>query len=397
MNDSKHRCPVDSKICTGCGMCCDICPVHAIKMHPDNVLGHLRPVIDREKCISCGLCECKCPSVNPVDKKEILETYAAWAKDDNKHYSSSSGGIASSIYEYVTGAGGVIVGVQMEGCSTPQFECTSTACKIEEFKKSKYLQVNHAGIYKKVLNELKTGRTVAFVGLPCHCAAMKRMAEGCDDNLVLVDLICHGTPSFEVLSNYLDVRFSGKNITDVKFRDPKRGEVLSVSEEGKEIYKRGYREDPFLYAFMYGDLFADSCYNCLYAGDNRVGDLTIGDFWGLGKNIPFDRKVSRVSCVLVNTTKGKMLFENLSSLLEFEKRTTEEAVDGNSQLQHAASIGVHRDQMVAYYKQGGAGNGLVILYGGLTEKSYKQRVRSETIKGIGKALGLKKLKDMIKG
>lgn len=397
MSNSKNGCPVDSKRCTGCGLCGDICPVQAIKMHPDNTLGHLRPVIDREKCIRCGLCERKCPSVNPVIKKEILETYAAWAKDDNVHYSSSSGGIASSIYEYTLSTGGLIVGVQMDGVSMPHFECTSSTEKIEEFKKSKYLQVNHATIYKRVLNELKAGRTVTFVGLPCHCAAMKRMAEGYDDNLVLVDLICHGTPSFEVFSDYLGARFSGKSITDIKFRDPKRGEVLAVSEEGKEIYKRGYREDPFLWAFMYGDLFADSCYNCSYAGDNRVGDLTIGDFWGLGKKIPFDKKVSRVSCVLVNTPKGKRLFENLSSLLEFEERSTEEAVEGNSQLQHAASIGVHRDQMIDYYRQGGAGNGLVMLYGGSTEKIYKQRVRSETIKRIGKALGLKKLKDMIEG
>lgn len=396
MSNSKNVCPVDSQMCTGCGLCHDICPVQAIKMQPDTILGHLRPAVDREKCISCRLCERKCPSVNPVNKQEISETYAAWAKDDNKHFSSSSGGIASSIYEYFISTGGLIVGVQMKGISMPQFECASSTEKIEEFKKSKYLQVNHARIYKKVLDELKTGRTVAFVGLPCHCAAMKRMAEGYDDSLVLIDLICHGTPSFEVFSDYLGARFSGKNITGVKFRDPKRGEVLAINEGGKEIYKRGYREDPFLYAFMYGDLFADSCYNCLYAGDTRVSDMTIGDFWGLGKKIPFDRKVSRISCVLINTPKGKKLFENLSSFLEFEERPTEEAVEGNSQLQHAASVGVHRDQMIAYYKQGNAGNGLIIMYGDSTEKTYKKRVCSETIKGIGKALGLKKLKDLIK-
>lgn len=397
MNSRKKESVVDSKICTGCGMCSDICPVQAIKMKPDNILGHIRPSIDGEKCINCGLCERKCPSFNPVNKKYISETYAVWAKDDGKHYSSASGGIASSIYEYIISNGGLIVGVHMDGVSSPKFECTGLEDKIEKFKKSKYLQVECNGIYRKALDELKAGREVAFIGLPCHCAAMKRMAEGCDENLVLIDLICHGTPSFEVFSNYIESRFSERKITDIKFRDPKWGGVLAVYEGKKEIYKRGYKEDPFLWAFLCGDLFADSCYNCMYAREQRVGDMTIGDFWGLGNKLPFERKVSRVSCVLVNTEKGKKLFENLSELIEFEKRPTEEAVEGNGQLQHASAVGTNRDKIVTLYKQGNVGEGLIELYGQYTNKNYKKRVRIETIKGIGKALGLKKVKDLING
>lgn len=396
MNNRKKGSPVDSKICTGCGLCSDVCPVHAIKLQPDNVLGHLRPQIDKEKCINCGLCELKCPSNNKVKKHEIIETYAAWAKDDVKHYLSSSGGVASSIYEYITCNNGLIVGVQMDGISSPRFECTGSTEKIEVFRKSKYLQVDHNEIYKKVLEKLKSGRTVAFVGLPCHCAAMKRMAEGYDEKLLLIDLICHGTPSYEVFLNYLRTRFPGKNITDIKFRDPKQGEVLAVYENEKEIYKRGLKEDPFLYSFMYGDLFADSCYNCMYAGAQRVSDLTIGDFWGLGKKVPFERKISRVSCVLINTEKGKELFENVSPLLEYEKRSTEEAIEGNSQLHHAASIGKHREDMISFYNQERVGMGLIQFYDGTTKKTYKQRVRTEKAKNIGTALGLKKLKDFIK-
>lgn len=396
MNDEKKKSPVDSNICTGCGLCSDVCPVQAITLQPDNILGHLRPQIDKEKCINCGLCERKCPSNIMVDKHEIIETYVAWAKDDVKHYSSSSGGIASSIYEYVTGNQGLIVGVQMEGISSPKFECTASAEKIEDFKKSKYLQVEHSRIYKNVLEKLKAGKTVAFVGLPCHCAAMKRMAEGHDEKLFLVDLICHGTPSYKVFLDYLRKKFPDKNVTDIKFRDPKRGEVLAVYENEKECYKRGYKEDSFLYAFMYGDLFADVCYNCMYAGAQRVSDLTIGDFWGLGKKVPFERKISRVSCVLINTEKGKELFENVSPFLEYEKRPTEEAVEGNNQLQNAASIGKHREDMISFYKQEQIGMGLIQLYGASTEKIYKKRVRTEVIKSIGTALGLKKLKNAIK-
>lgn len=48
---------IDLDICTGCGLCVDRCPTHAVEM--DNAR---RPEIVRpEDCAYCGLCEEMCP------------------------------------------------------------------------------------------------------------------------------------------------------------------------------------------------------------------------------------------------------------------------------------------------------------------------------------------------
>ena len=47
--------------CTGCGACVSICPKQAITMQPD-AEGFLYPKVDGEKCVSCDLCEKRCPA-----------------------------------------------------------------------------------------------------------------------------------------------------------------------------------------------------------------------------------------------------------------------------------------------------------------------------------------------
>ena len=67
----------------------------------------------------------------------------------------------------------------------------------------------------------------------------------------------------------------------------------------------------------------------------EFGDITIGDFWGLGKNIPFNKDITDgVSLVLINSEKGLNFFESCKNEIFFEKRTLDEALAGNNQLRH---------------------------------------------------------------
>lgn len=371
----------DVKLCSGCGLCVNICPVQAIKMEPDKYFGHKRPEVDVSKCIECKACQKKCPCNQDADIKPIQKTYAAWMIDDEKHYSSSSGGIASAIYETYLNNGGWIVGVYNDKNFEPQFKLTNNIADIQSFKCSKYVQPCTNDIYNQVLAKLKEGAKVVFIGLPCHCAAMKKRAEGYDEKLLLVDLICHGVPSYSFFkSHVLHIEKKFKHKTQhVKFRDRIYGEKLSLFDSSGVFYSRGLHEDVFMHAFINEDILAESCYNCRYASPERVGNMTIGDFWGLGKTIPFNYDVDRVSAVLINDEKGQLAFDSIKDILFFEERTNDEAIIGNDKLRNSASKGENRDYFLI---QKCVESSLIDKYGKLTEFNFKKHMIKLKIKHL---------------
>ena len=61
--------------------------------------------------------------------------------------------------------------------------------------------------------------------------------------------------------------------------------------------------------------YRENCYSCPFASEERVGDLTVGDFWGFHEEYPsYDVKQGLsngkgISCLLVNTDKGNNVLE----------------------------------------------------------------------------------------
>ena len=68
--------------------------------------------------------------------------------------------------------------------------------------------------------------------------------------------------------------------------------------------------------------------------NKRVGDLTIGDFWGVQEKHPEWEKKCRdgVSAVLVNTKRGQDLFEQIADKADVTESTIEKVSDHNSNL-----------------------------------------------------------------
>ena len=381
----------DTKFCTGCGLCENICPVKAVHMQPDNAFGHLRPFVDEKKCISCSLCEKTCPSNIMLELHEIKNTYAAWYKDEAKHGSSSSGGAASAIYEHTLENNGWIVGVYINKNLEPEYKLTNDVKDIATFKGSKYVQVRTNDIYIQIKNRINNGYRVAFIGLPCHCAAVKKMVGSDCDKLLIVDLVCHGVPSFKSLQGHIERIEKSKNLraTSISFRDSEAGEVLSLHSNDKEFYKRHLHEDEYMHSFITGNLFAESCHNCKYASSKRVGDITIGDFWGIGKYEPFKQKTSRVSEMLINTEKGKVFFNELDKSLYIEQRLTKEALEGNAQLNRPSAVGVDRKCLLEEAKKDNLEIALVNKYSKMAREKYNKRKCKELIKLIATKMGLK--------
>jgi coenzyme F420-reducing hydrogenase beta subunit len=117
----------------------------------------------------------------------------------------------------------------------------------------------------------------------------------------------------------------------LSFRE-KNNFSLKVACSSGNFYEGKLSKDLYLSSFMHGDIYRSSCYECHYACQNRIGDLTIGDFWGLNRDTLVHKPPQAVSVILQNTNKGNELIQLISNYTILEKRKFVEAVKGNSQL-----------------------------------------------------------------
>lgn len=337
----------DVNKCTGCGACYNKCPKNCIKMEEDE-LGFIYPIVDETKCIHCNLCKKVCPVNEPVQKKNVKKTYAAWDLDVDSRKSSMSGGVAAVFSKYVIEHNGTVFGAVWNEDFSVSHVLINKYNDLEKLKGSKYVQSNLSDIYKLVEKEAKQEKLVLFTGTPCQCAGLiKYLGKAQYENLYIVDIICHGVPSQSLLKDAVTSAIGEKNFTRILFRD-NTGYKLKIYNETELLYEKSYKEASFARAFLYGLHSRKSCYSCDYACPERITDITIGDFWGLGKNKEFSHsQKDGVSVILVNTNKGSALLEQCGQLLFLEERETREAVVGNSQLQEPQKM--HRKY--AYFRQ----------------------------------------------
>lgn len=341
-----------SEKCTGCGACKSICPKGAIKMSEKPLTGHFCPTIDDSLCVDCGLCRKVCPSNDEEVFVEPKITYAAWRKNASEQKGSSSGGVAAAFYEAAIANGYYVVGTYKDQDFLPRMKLTNDISDVEDFKGSKYVQADTGTVYEDIRKVLSKGEKVLFIGTPCQCAAAKKVAKN-NENLITVDLICHGVPSQMTFIDYLNwiQKKTNKVITEMSFRSD-YGVEMTFSSNNKVFWKRKINEDYYLSAFNGGLIHNEACYQCRFAQRERAADMTIGDFWGIGKASPFSHPGRKVSVIAVNTEAGEK-FLQLCSSLELVERSYDEAVEGNTQLRHPSIKHKDRETFWKVYEDKG--------------------------------------------
>lgn len=317
--------------CTGCTACMAICPKSCINMESDSY-GFLHPHINQEKCINCGLCIKVCPNSNIVEKKYPNIAYAAWSLNNYDRETSTSGGISSVLSSYIIENKGIVYGAAFQNGIVKHIRVTSIK-DLHRLKGSKYVQSNMEDIYTKAIHDIESNKLVLFWGTPCQIAGLKSLVTTKrtknSNNIIYGDIICHGVPSQKILNDHLK-KIVKNNVYDISFRDSE-GYFLTLKKEKEIIYRKGFPQDKFLNGFQYGLFNRDCCYQCQYAYSHRISDITIGDFWGLGETSYPKKKVSVILC---NTLKGQNLIKCVKDKLFLEERPINEAISGNSQLQH---------------------------------------------------------------
>ncbi len=338
--------------CTGCAACANVCPRHCISMSEDEE-GFRIPAVDDCQCVDCGRCAEVCPVLTPDGGVAPQRVLAAWASDLSMRRTGSSGGVFQALARCVVESGGLVNGVRFDANGELGHSLSGDVDDIAVFGGSKYVQSDVRMIYSEVGEALGRGRRVLFVSVPCQIDALYHFLGGRQDRLVTCDLICHGVPSPGYLRKVLDE--AGVPVGDyasVSFRNPSLWGDFGLRHRGRDL---GCGAKLYLDAFMGGMNLRNSCYNCPYARRERIGDLTLGDFWGIGKWRKF--KGSRrdgVSLVLVNSQKGQRLLEEAAGHVVCEERSWREASRVNLQLLRPMSRPTRRNEFYRKVKSSNA-------------------------------------------
>ena len=309
--------------CCGCTACESICSHKAIKMDADG-LGFLYPNIDDKLCVDCGLCQKVCKfqgKYNPTEAFEHPEVYGVRHTNEDELKKSQSGGAFWAFAETLLNEGFVIYGVGYDKAFHVIHKRIETIEQCHELRGSKYTQSDLRGILKEIKKNLQLGEKILFTGTPCQVAGLKSyIPRKIQDNLITIDLVCHAVPSpkiWEAYVKWIEKKHKDK-VVSTDFRNKRFGwhshfETFILKRSKKEIKRSTFR-----FFFFYDHLSVrKSCANCKFTHLSRPGDLTIGDFWGWEKHHTEWGDNKGVSLLLVNTEKGKALFEKIDNKLLF--------------------------------------------------------------------------------
>ena len=342
--------------CCGCGACVNICPKAAMELQKDKY-GFFYPVKNEEKCINCGLCEKVCNfNRERIKSSESKSAYAVVSKDSNQAKLSSSGGFFAKLAEYIINCGGIVCGAAWSfdkaGVSVRHIIIDDIE-GIKRLQGSKYVQSQIGNCYKEVQAFLKEGRKVLFSGTPCQVDGLKGFLGRDYENLLTVDIVCHGVHNENILNSYLKYSWPNQNVTDLSFRDKRMGWGMTgfVEINKKRMVFISPKNSSYFYAFINGLFYRDNCYNCPYTGESRPADITIGDFWGvMEEHAQFVNEVDdAISAVILNSEKGKSYFEHVKGLLNFCQSDFDKIAKHNSQLRAPSTCPNNRGEILEKY------------------------------------------------
>ena len=333
--------------CCGCGACVQVCPKKCISMSTDTE-GFLYPQVDGVICIDCGLCEKVCPVINQKEPREPLAVYAAKNNNEEIRLKSSSGGIFTLLAEQIIAEGGVVFGARFNDKWEVVHDYTETKEGLEPFRGSKYVQSVIGDNFIKAKQFLADGRKVLFSGTPCQIAGLKKFLRKEYENLLTVEVVCHGVPSPMVWRDYLDYkrakRAVGKNtvssslnefpvIAGISFRDKANGwkkfgfkisyaaskaaeNSVSKSADNTNNEITPFNEDLFMKGFLKNIYLRPSCYHCAARQGKSGADISIADYWGIQLIHPEIDDDKGTGLILINTKQGANYFNSIANQID---------------------------------------------------------------------------------
>lgn len=304
------------KDCCGCEACVQACGHKAIFLATDEE-GFWYPQVDTDKCVDCGLCNKVCPILNVAEEYEPTQLVAAVNPNEVQLNTSSSGGVFVELAKATISRSGVVFGATFDDQWNIVHSKATTIEELEPLKRSKYVQSKIGTTYIAIKELLQEGGEVLFVGTPCQAAGLKNYLRKPYDNLLLVEIACHGAPSPEVWKHYLSEITAGNKITHISFREKipfgwHRYGLRVMGENNKALWEGHHNESAFLQGMINNLTLRPSCYDCKFKGGNSRADLKLADFWKVEQMLPALNDNKGVSLIYTYSDKGAMAMQGLS-------------------------------------------------------------------------------------
>lgn len=363
--------------CYGCMACKNICPKKCIENKRDEN-GFWYPYIIEEECVDCGLCYRTCP-LNHKEEIAVQKVYAVKANEDIRK-ESASGGMFTILSDYVLEQNGVIFGAAFDEEWNLKHIKAVNQKERDRCRGSKYLQSNLGDTYKEIICALKEGKKVLFTGTPCQVAGVKSVIK--HEDLILVDIICHGVASpkvFEGFVKYIE-KTLGNKIKKISFRDKEYGwsnQLWSVEDDKGNKYKEAELKR---YKRVYYEHLAhrESCFNCQYASLERSGDITMGDYWGVNDSIPEFNDEKGISLVWANTKKGQEILDSVLKQEQVIERNIQDCLQ--PQLQEPVKYNKNRERFLKLYHKKGFKKSTDIVFEYTILKKVKNKMKNMLLK-----------------
>lgn len=352
----KHVLPSEcSGSCTGCGACAAACSQRCISMQPD-AEGFPNPAIHTASCKECSACRRVCPVSQPQQFPPMavwgnvpLQVLAAWHLDKGVRRSSSSGGVFTALSEGVLAQGGAVVGAAFDSRFAVRHVMVEDLEGLRQLRGSKYVQSEVApDLLRCIKAQLEQGRLLLFSGTPCQVAGLRSFLGKRYDNLLCCDLVCHGVPSPLLWARYLQYA-QGKfgQLVGMAQRDKAKGWKsfgVRLELQGGATRRLAMMEDPYMSAFLRNYSLRRSCYACRFTSTTRAGDITLADFWGVGKKYPeFDPDDGGTSLLLVCSETGRKWLDASAARLFVGVADLDTAVAGNHILARPSDLPLERE------------------------------------------------------
>lgn len=254
----------------------------------------------------------------------MKDVYAVKHIDNEVIQNSRSGGIFTALSDWILENNGVVYGCILDENNIARHDRAICKDKRDLMCGSKYVQSKMGDSFKNTREDLQKGNLVLFSGTSCQILGLKQFLQKEYDNLLCVDIACHGVPSPKVWNSYLKWQTKGNIVVKVDFRNKKFGwreHIETIKTDKQEIHSRVWTT-----IFYGGNALRPCCYECPYKSIEHPGDITIADYWGIENSVPEFDDNRGVSLVIINSNKGSYYFNNIQDAIVCRKTRIEDSM-----------------------------------------------------------------------